>query len=113
MALHLQSKLLRVLQERQISKIGGLESIPIDVRILVATNKNLDNLVKNNRFREDLFYRLKVIPLTIPPLREREGDIELLVNHYITYYSEKMEKNVYGISDDALVILKEYFGKEM
>lgn len=111
MALHLQSKLLRVLQERQISKIGGLESIPIDVRILVATNKNLDNLVKNNRFREDLFYRLKVIPLTIPPLREREGDIELLLNHYITYYSEKMEKNVYGISDDALVILKEYFWK--
>ncbi|MBI9010780.1 MAG: sigma 54-interacting transcriptional regulator [Clostridiales bacterium] len=105
MALHLQSKLLRVLQERQVTKIGGLESVEVDVRILAATNKKLENLVKQGRFREDLYYRLKVIPITSPPLRERKGDIKLLLDYFINYYSDKIEKEVNGISDDALEVL--------
>lgn len=105
MALHLQSKLLRVLQERQVTKIGGLESTEVDVRILAATNKKLENLVKQGRFREDLYYRLKVIPITSPPLRERKGDIKLLLDYFIKYYSDKIEKEVDGISDDALEVL--------
>lgn len=105
MALHLQSKLLRVLQERQVTKIGGLESTEVDVRILAATNKKLENLVKQGRFREDLYYRLKVIPITSPPLRERKGDIKLLLDYFINYYSDKIEKEVNGISDDALEVL--------
>ena len=105
MALHLQSKLLRVLQEKKVTKIGGLEPTDVDVRILAATNKKLLDLVKQGRFREDLYYRLKVIPITSPPLRERVEDIKLLVDYFIKYYSEKMNKQVNGISDDALKVL--------
>lgn len=111
MAMHLQSKLLRVLQERQILKIGGLETISIDVRILAATNRKLDDLVKNGRFREDLYYRLKVIPITIPPLRERKQDIKLLVNYFMSFYASKVEKEIDGVSEDAMDLLMNHFWK--
>ncbi|MTI66762.1 MAG: AAA family ATPase [Firmicutes bacterium] len=105
MALHLQSKLLRVIQEKCVTKIGGLESNDIDVRIISATNKKLEELVREGRFREDLYYRLKVIPLKIPPLRERKGDVELLLNHFLKSYSNRMKKKIDGFSSDALEIL--------
>jgi transcriptional regulator with PAS, ATPase and Fis domain len=105
MALHLQAKLLRVLQERQISKIGGLESIDVNVRILAATNKKLEDLVKQGRFREDLYYRLKVIPITSPPLRERVEDIKLLIDYFINYYANKIDTKINGITEDALQVL--------
>ncbi|MCK8060756.1 MULTISPECIES: sigma-54-dependent Fis family transcriptional regulator [unclassified Fusibacter] len=108
MALHLQSKLLRVLQERQVNKIGGLESTEVDVRILAATNKRLEDLVKQGRFREDLYYRLKVIPITSPPLRERKDDIRLLVDYFISYYASRIGKDINGISDNAMGILMEH-----
>jgi transcriptional regulator with PAS, ATPase and Fis domain len=105
MALHLQAKLLRVLQERQVNKIGGLHSTEVDVRILAATNKKLEVLVKQGRFREDLYYRLKVIPITSPPLRERKDDIKALVEYFIKYYSSRIGKEINGISDDAMAVL--------
>ncbi|SKC84328.1 sigma-54 interaction domain-containing protein [Maledivibacter halophilus] len=108
MALHLQSKLLRVLQEKCITKIGGLESNSIDVRIISATNKKLEDLVLEGKFREDLYYRLKVIPLTIPPLRERLGDVELLLNHFLKIYSMRMDKKINSFSSDALKVLIKY-----
>jgi len=108
MALHLQAKLLRVLQERQVTKIGGLQSTEVDVRILAATNKKLEDLVKQGKFREDLYYRLKVIPITMPPLRERTSDLPLLINHFVDIYSERIQKEIKGVSDDALNILMKH-----
>ncbi|MBV1758598.1 MAG: sigma 54-interacting transcriptional regulator [Dethiosulfatibacter sp.] len=108
MTLHLQAKLLRVLQEQQVTKIGGLYHTKVDVRILAATNKKLDELVKQGKFRDDLYYRLKVIPITLPPLRERIGDIHLLLDYFIHIYSERIHKEVLGVSDDALSILVKY-----
>jgi transcriptional regulator with PAS, ATPase and Fis domain len=108
MALHLQAKLLRVLQEKQVTKIGGLESTKIDVRILAATNRKLEELVKKGKFREDLYYRLKVIPITIPPLRERREDLTLLINHFIKLYSDRIDKSIKGITDDALCVLMKH-----
>ena len=87
MSLHLQGKLLRVLQEREVDKIGGKSNIFIDVRVIAATNKNLEELVRNGQFREDLYYRLKVIPLTLPALRERKSDIPLLIDYMIKEYA--------------------------
>lgn len=108
MALHLQAKLLRVLQEKQVTKIGGLESTKVDVRILAATNKKLEELVKKGKFREDLYYRLKVIPITIPPLRERREDLPLLIDYFIKLYSERIDKSIKGITDDALSVFMKH-----
>jgi len=108
MALHLQSKLLRVLQERQVTKIGGLEPTEVDVRIVAATNKKLEELVKKGKFREDLYYRLKVIPITMPPLRERTSDLPMLIQHFVQIYSDRIQKDVKGVSDDALHILMKH-----
>lgn len=83
MSLHLQAKLLRIVQEKKIERVGGTKSVPVDVRIIAATHRNLEKLVSENAFREDLFYRLNVIPLTIPPLRERREDIPLLIEWFI------------------------------
>lgn len=85
----LQAKLLRTLQEHEIERVGGTKTIPIDVRIIAATNQDLTNLVAAGAFRQDLFYRLNVIPLTIPPLRERKGDIPILIDHFIKKYSDR------------------------
>lgn len=108
MSLHLQGKLLRVLQERELDKIGGKSNILIDVRVIAATNRNLEELVKNGQFREDLYYRLKVIPITLPALREHKDDIPLLIDYMIKEYAHKLNKNVMGIEDNASKTLVDY-----
>ncbi len=102
MPLATQSKLLRVLQERQFYPLGSEIPIDIDVRIIVATNKNLEEQVKNGLFRDDLFYRIHVIPIYLPPLRERKEDIVPLAEHFLKKYSQQMKKEVNGITPEAL-----------
>ncbi|MEO5594937.1 MAG: sigma-54 dependent transcriptional regulator [Chitinophagaceae bacterium] len=94
-----QVKLLRVLQEKEIERIGSNNPIKVDVRVVAATNKNLEKEIAEGRFRLDLFYRLHVFPIMVPPLRERTEDIPLLVTHFINYFNEKTEKSITGISD--------------
>lgn len=108
MSLHLQAKLLRVLQERELDKIGGKSNIFIDVRIIAATNKNLSAMVKNGSFREDLYYRLNVIPIKLPSLRERREDIPLLIDYMIKEYSDKLGKEILGIDENAKQLLMNY-----
>ncbi|MCX7995681.1 MAG: sigma-54 dependent transcriptional regulator [candidate division WOR-3 bacterium] len=103
LGLDLQAKLLRVIQEKTFERLGGTVSIKVDVRIIAASNKDLNNLVNEKKFREDLYYRLSVFPITIPPLRERKEDIPLLVEHFL----KKLKSNK-KISDSALQKLKEY-----
>ncbi|OGR00760.1 MAG: Fis family transcriptional regulator [Deltaproteobacteria bacterium RIFOXYD12_FULL_50_9] len=104
----IQTKLLRVLQEREFKPVGQNETVKINVRIISATNKDLEQEVMENRFREDLFYRLAVVPIRVPPLRERKGDVPLLVDYFLNKYSEKFEKNVRGLSSYALEVLMNY-----
>ncbi|MBU4101536.1 MAG: sigma-54 dependent transcriptional regulator [Proteobacteria bacterium] len=104
----MQAKLLRVLQEKQFHTLGGEKSIEVDVRILTATNKNLEDEVKSGAFREDLFYRIYVIPIHLPPLRERNEDIPLLADHFIKKFVGKMKKEIKGISTPALQKLLSY-----
>jgi len=106
MPLYAQSKLLRVLQEREITKIGGSEEVAIDVRILCSTNRNLQEEVKKGNFREDLYYRLNVIPLEVPPLRERMADIEPLAQHFISKYNKDNGFTVSGLKPESLSRLK-------
>ncbi len=108
MPIHLQPKLLRVLQERVIEKIGGKDYIPIDVRVIAATNKDLEKKVLDGEFRQDLFYRLNVIPLYIPSLRERKDDIGILVQYMIEKCNRKLEKNIKDIDSKVLDIFKNY-----
>ena len=105
---HLQVKLLRVLQENKIRRVGADEEEPIDVRIIAATNRNLEELIKNGQFREELYYRLNVIPLIIPPLRERKDDIPILTREFIKKLSYKVNKKVTGISEEAMERLMNY-----
>ncbi len=104
----LQVKLLRAVQEKTFRRIGGSEDIKVDVRIISATNRNLEEKVKKGSFREDLYYRLNVIPVKITPLRERKEDIPLLVEHFIEKYSKKFEKEIRKISIYALELLMKY-----
>ena len=104
----IQTKLLRVLQEREFKRVGGTDTIKIEVRIISATNKNLEEEVMAGRFREDLFYRLAVVPVRIPPLRERKGDVPLLVNHFLKKYATLFGKEVGEISDYAMEVLMGY-----
>jgi two-component system response regulator AtoC len=104
----LQVKLLRVLQEGEVRRIGESKSIQVDVRIVSATVKDLVKEVNEGRFREDLFYRLNVLPIHIPPLRERKEDIPLLIHHFIKKYNEVMNKNVAGVDQKALEALMNY-----
>lgn len=106
--IHMQVKLLRVIQEKVIERVGGLQSIALDVRIIAATNKDLENLVSEGRFREDLYYRLNVMNINIPPLRERKEDIEPLVKHLLIKVSEQAGNYVSRISRDALRYLERY-----
>ena len=105
MSLNLQAKLLRVLQEKELNKIGSKSNISIDVRIVAATNKDLESMVSKGTFREDLYYRLNVIPISLPSLRERKDDIPLLINYMIKEYSIKLNKHVTGIDEDVLNLL--------
>lgn len=106
--LSLQVKLLRVLQERSFERVGGTKTIHVDVRIIAATNQDLERAVEEKRFRKDLFYRLNVIPITIPPLRERKEDIPLLIDHFIHRFNEKKQRQIEGVSPDAEKLLLEY-----
>lgn len=105
---NIQLKLLRVLQEREVERVGDSKVINVDVRIIAATNRNLRQLVDAGTFREDLFYRLNVIPVSIPPLRERKEDIPLLLDHFISQFNEQTGKNIVGITKEALNILMDY-----
>jgi Nif-specific regulatory protein len=105
---NLQVKLLRVLQEKEFQRLGGSETIKADVRIIAATNRNLEELMQKNEFREDLYYRLNVFPLFIPPLRERRADIPLLVNHFIEKYNRIHALNIKRISSTAIDLLMTY-----
>jgi two-component system, NtrC family, response regulator PilR len=107
-SLAMQVKLLRVLQERTIRRVGGTEEIPVDVRIIAATNRDLSEMVAENQFREDLFYRISVIPMELPPLRHRRDDIPLLAGHFLNRLNETMGKKIDRISDDALKKLETY-----
>jgi DNA-binding NtrC family response regulator len=106
--LGLQTKLLRALQEREVRRVGGTKQIPVDVRLVAATNRDLAESVRKREFREDLFYRVNVIPIPLPTLRERAGDVPLLAYHFLARYSRNREQPLEGIGADALAALEAY-----
>ena len=104
----MQAKLLRVLQEKEIQRVGGEETIHVDVRVVAATNRDLESDVATGNFREDLFYRLNVMPLNVPPLRERQEDIPILAQHFLAKFAEKNRKAVKGFVPLAMDMLINY-----
>lgn len=106
--LSMQVKLLRALQEKVIRRVGAVDDTKIDARIIAATNRNLHEMVEDGTFRQDLFYRLNVIYLKAPPLRDRKEDIPILANHFLKKYNERLNKAIGGISDEAMAIIKNY-----
>jgi two-component system response regulator AtoC len=108
MAPGLQAKLLRFLEDRTFKRVGGLADIRVDVRVVAATNRDLEEAVKAGTFREDLFYRLQVMPVVLPALRERIGDIRLLAQYYIDRYNREFRKHVKGLTPDAITLLEQY-----
>ena len=104
----MQVRLLRVLQERVVEPLGGVQGVPVDVRVLAATNKDLVELVKNCKFRDDLYYRIRVIHLKLPGLQQRREDIPLLVNHLITKFNHMQDKDIVGVSDEVIARLMEH-----
>ena len=104
----LQAKLLRFLEEKTFKRVGGLADIRVDVRVVAATNRHLEDEVKAGKFRDDLFYRLQVMPIALPPLRDRTGDIPLLVSYYIDRYNREFRKRVRGASAEAMALLERY-----
>jgi two-component system response regulator AtoC len=107
--LEMQAKILRVLQEKEFERVGGTHPIKIDVRIISATNSDLQEAVQQGQFREDLYYRLNVVPIHLPPLRERKEDIPLIANHFLNIYNQKFNKNIKGFTSHAMKILQEYY----
>ncbi len=108
MSINLQAKLLRVLQFKEYEPIGSTEIYNSDVRIIAATNRDIKELLKENKIREDLYYRLNVVPINIPPLRQREDDIELLAKYYLEIYNKKSNKNIKGFQPGVINILRTY-----
>ncbi len=104
----LQVKLLRVLQEREFERVGDVKTIRVDIRVIAATNQDLEELVRRGRFREDLYYRLNVIPIYLPPLRERRDDIPLLLSYFLRVFNEKRGGHLEGFSPEALALLVDY-----
>jgi DNA-binding NtrC family response regulator len=103
-----QAKLLRVLQQREVTPIGGTRAEPIDIRLIAASNRNLEDLVDEGNFRDDLFFRLNIIPVDLPPLRKRQGDIALLINFFIKQFAEEIGKEIKGIAPEARIALDSY-----
>ena len=108
LALPLQAKLLRVLQEREFERVGGTRPIKVDIRLIAASNRNLDEAVKTNLFRQDLFFRLNVVSVTLPPLRDRREDIPLLASHFLQRYARAADRPIIGISPEAHALLRNY-----
>lgn len=108
MEMALQAKILRVIQEREFERVGGNETLKVDVRILSATNRDLKEMVENNEFREDLYYRLSSFPIVVPSLRNRRGDIVVLVNHFIEKFNQKVGTNIKGVSKKAMKFIYDY-----
>jgi two-component system, NtrC family, response regulator AtoC len=104
----LQAKLLRFLEEKTFKRVGGLADIRVDVRVIAATNRNLEQEVSNGKFREDLFYRLQVMPIPLPALRERHGDVPLLTSYYIDLFNREFKRHVRGVSPEAQAMLEQY-----
>jgi transcriptional regulator with PAS, ATPase and Fis domain len=104
----LQSKLLRFLEDKSFKRVGGTTDINVDIRMVAATNANLEQAVAEGRFRKDLYYRLKVIPINLPPLRERPEDIPLLVKHFIDHFNREFKKNTRGVTHTAMQAHMEY-----
>jgi two-component system response regulator AtoC len=104
----LQAKLLRVLHDKQFERLGGTETLTTDARIVAATNQNLEQLMAEGRFRSDLFYRLNVYPISLPPLRERQEDLGPLTMYSLRRYRQELKKEVLGISKDAMALLERY-----
>jgi transcriptional regulator with PAS, ATPase and Fis domain len=105
---HMQAKLLRFLQDGKFEKVGGEKTVRINVRVISATNKDLKEEMKKNRFRDDLYYRINVVPISLPPLRERKSDIPLLINHFLKQAARQYNRNSVFVSDRAMMLLTEY-----
>jgi len=108
LSLNIQAKLLRVIQEREFMKVGDQKKITLDIRIISASNRDLHDSISSGAFREDLYYRLSVVPIRLPPLRSRKGDIPLLVEHFLLRFSNRINRDVPGVSPEAMEILQEY-----
>ncbi len=108
LSLATQAKILRFLEEREFNRVGGSKTIKVDVRLITATNKDLNQMIKKGGFREDLYYRINVVPILIPPLRERKEDIPVLVEHFIDKFGVENSKNVRGVSKEALEVMIQY-----
>ena len=106
MSMETQAKLLRVMQDREFMRLGGTKTIRVDVRIIAATNTELEEHIRQKAFRKDLFYRLNVIKIELPPLRDRKEDIPLLVKHFLDVYTKENSKDIEGVSEDVLEILE-------
>ncbi len=100
--------MLRVLQEKRFTPVGSNREVATNARVIAATNRNLEKMIEDHSFREDLFYRLNVMPIFLPPLRERLEDLENLINHFVRSFNKKMARNITGFAADALNLLRKY-----